>query len=67
MKVKKLKWKKEAENVVKYIASLGCIERKIADLIMQGCNSTEIKSILKLSDKEYNTYLSDMKEYEKRN
>lgn len=33
---------------------------------MQGCNSTEIKSILKLSDKEYNTYLSDMKEYEKR-
>ena len=54
------------ENVVKYIASLGCIERKIADLIMQGCNSTEIKNILKLSDKEYNTYLSDMKEYEKR-
>ena len=54
------------ENVVKYIASLGCIERKIADLIMKGCNSTEIKSILKLSDKEYNTYLSDMKEYEKR-
>lgn len=54
------------ENVVKYIASLGCIERKIADLIMQGCDSTEIKSILKLSDKEYNTYLSDMKEYEKR-
>ena len=54
------------ENVVKYIASLGCIERKIADLIMQGCNSTEIKSILKLSDKEYNIYLSDMKEYEKR-
>lgn len=54
------------ENVVKYIASLGCIERKIADLIMQGCNSTEIKIILKLSDKEYNTYLSDMKEYEKR-
>lgn len=54
------------ENVVKYISSLGCIERKIADLIMQGCNSTEIKNILKLSDKEYNTYLSDMKEYEKR-
>lgn len=54
------------ENVVKYISSLGCIERKIADLIMQGCNSTEIKNILKLSDKEYNTYLSDMKEYDKR-
>ena len=54
------------ENVVKYIRSLGKIERQIADLIMQGCNSTEIKSILKLSDKEYNTYLSDMKEYEKR-
>ena len=54
------------ENVVKYIASLGTVQRQIADLIMQGCNSTEIKSILKLSDKEYNTYLSDMKEYEKR-
>lgn len=54
------------ENVVKYIASLGCMERKIADLIMQGCNSTEIKDILHISDKEYYTYLSDMKEYEKR-
>lgn len=54
------------ENVIKYVSSLGRIERKIADLIMQGCNSTEIKNILKLSDKEYNTYLSDMKEYEKR-
>ena len=54
------------ENVIRYISSLGTIQRKIADLIMQGCNSTEIKNILKLSDKEYNTYLSDMKEYEKR-
>ena len=54
------------ENVVKYIASLGCMERKIADLIMQGCNSTEIKDILHISDKEYYTYLSDMKEYDKR-
>ena len=54
------------ENVVKYISSLGGIERKIADLIMQGCNSTEIKEILHISDKEYYTYLSDMKEYEKR-
>lgn len=54
------------ENVIRYISSLGTIQRQIADLIMQGCNSTEIKNILKLSDKEYNTYLSDMKEYEKR-
>ena len=54
------------ENVVKYIASLGTIQRQIADLIMQGYNSTEIKEILHISDKEYYTYLSDMKEYDKR-
>lgn len=54
------------ENVIRYIRSLGKIERQIADLIMQGCNSTEIKEILHISDKEYNIYLSDMKEYEKR-
>lgn len=33
---------------------------------MQGYNSTEIKEILHISDKEYYTYLSDMKEYDKR-
>ncbi len=54
------------ENVIKYISSLGTIQRQIADLIMQGCNSTEIKEILHISDKEYYTYLSDMKEYDKR-
>lgn len=54
------------ENVIRYISSLGTIQRQIADLIMQGCNSTEIKEILHISDKEYYTYLSDMKEYDKR-
>lgn len=54
------------ENVIRYISSLGSVQRQIADLIMQGCNSTEIKEILHISDKEYNKYLSDMKEYEKR-
>lgn len=54
------------ENVIRYISSLGTIQRQIADLIMQGCNSTEIKKILHISDKEYYTYLSDMKEYDKR-
>ena len=54
------------ENVIRYISSLGTIQRQIAYLIMQGCNSTEIKDILHISDKEYYTYLSDMKEYEKR-
>lgn len=54
------------ENVIRYISSLGSVQRQIADLIMQGCNSTEIKEILHISDKEYNIYLSDMKEYEKR-
>lgn len=54
------------ENVIRYISSLGSVQRQIADLIMQGCNSTEIKEILHISDKEYNTYLSDMREYEKR-
>lgn len=54
------------ENIIRYISSLGSVQRQIADLIMQGCNSTEIKEILHISDKEYNTYLSDMKEYEKR-
>lgn len=54
------------ENVIRYINSLGVIQRQIADLIMQGYNSTEIKDILHISDKEYYTYLSDMKEYDKR-
>lgn len=54
------------ENVIRYINSLGTIQRQIADLIMQGYNSTEIKEILHISDKEYYTYLSDMKEYDKR-
>lgn len=54
------------ENIIRYISSFGSVQRQIADLIMQGCNSTEIKEILHISDKEYNTYLSDMKEYEKR-
>ena len=54
------------ENVIRYISSLGTIQRQIANLIMQGCNSTEIKKILHISDKEYYTYLSDMKEYDKR-
>ena len=54
------------ENVIRYINSLGVIQRQIADLIMQGYNSTEIKEILHISDKEYYTYLSDMKEYDKR-
>lgn len=54
------------ENVIRYIGSLGTIQRQIADLIMQGYNSTEIKEILHISDKEYYTYLSDMKEYDKR-
>lgn len=54
------------ENVIRYISSLGTIQRQIADLIMQGYNSTEIKEILHISDKEYYTYLSDMKEYDKR-
>lgn len=54
------------ENVIRYINSLGTIQRQIADLIMQGYNSTEIKEILHISDKEYYIYLSDMKEYDKR-
>lgn len=54
------------ENIIRYINSLGTIQRQIADLIMQGYNSTEIKEILHISDKEYYTYLSDMKEYDKR-
>lgn len=54
------------ENVIRYINSLGVIQRQIADLIMQGYNSTEIKEILHISDKEYYTYFSDMKEYDKR-
>ena len=54
------------ENVIRYISSLGTIQRQIADLIMQGCNSTKIKEILHISDKEYYTYLSDMKEYDKK-
>ncbi len=54
------------ENILEYLNSLGFIEKKIAKMIMDGYESREIKQILKLSDKEYRTFISDMKSYEKR-
>lgn len=54
------------ENIQKYLDTLGVTQRKIAELIMEGQNSAEIKEKLKLSDREYSMYLSDMKAYEKK-
>lgn len=54
------------ENIQKYLDTLGVTQRKIAELIMEGQNSAGIKEKLKLSDREYSMYLSDMKAYEKK-
>lgn len=54
-----------SERISEYVGVLGSVQRKIADLIMNGYDSTEIKSMLNLSDKTYAKYLHDMKDYQK--
>lgn len=54
------------EKISKYVSVLGNVQRKIATLIMEGYNSTEIKKELNLSDSTYNKYLLDMKSYSKK-
>ena len=54
------------ENIQNYLSILGVTQRKIANLIMEGYDASDIKKKLNLSDKEYSTYMSDMKAYDKK-
>lgn len=53
------------ENVDKYLKTLSDRQRQIANLIMQGYPSVEIKEKLKLTEKQYIDALKDMKAFEK--
>lgn len=53
------------ENINAYLNSLSEIQRKMAEMIMDGYSPGEIKCALKLTDKEYSTALSIMKSYDK--
>lgn len=54
------------EKIERYLKTLSTMQRKIAELIMQGFNPVEIREKLNIPDKEYNLYISDMKSYEKK-
>lgn len=54
------------ENITKYMNSLGDIEKKIAEMFMNGYSSKEIKEDLGISSKQYSEYLADMKSYDKK-
>lgn len=54
------------ENIIKYMNSLGDIEKKIAEMFMNGYSSKEIKEDLGISSKQYSEYLADMKSYDKK-
>lgn len=49
----------------KYLQVLGETQRKMAILMSQGYKSEEIRNILNLSEKEFNTFKKDMRNYEK--
>lgn len=53
------------ERVEKYFKTLSDRQRRIANLIMQGYPSVEIKEKLKLTEKQYIDALKDMRAFEK--
>ena len=53
-----------SEESKKYYSLLSTQQKKIADLIMEGCDRKEIQQILNISDKDYNFYLQRMQSYE---
>ena len=55
-----------SEKTKMYINSLGSIQKQIAYYLMDGYESEEIKELLSLTDKEYSSFLSDMKSYDKK-
>ena len=54
------------ENVSNYMETLGLIQKEIAKMIILGYSNNEIKEELKLSDKNFSLYFSDMKKTEKK-
>lgn len=54
------------DNIIKYMDSLGECQKKIAEMLMNGYSSKEIKEDLGLSSKQYSEYLADMKSYDKK-
>lgn len=55
-----------SEKAKAYINSLGSIQKQIAYYLMDGYEPEEIKELLSLTDKEYSSFLSDMKSYDKK-
>lgn len=53
------------ERVFKYLEALTARQRSIAGLIMQGCRPLEIRMKLKLTEKQYQDALKDMRTFEK--
>lgn len=53
-------------KVKAYINSLGSIQKQIAYYLMDGYEPEEIKELLSLTDKEYSSFLLDMKSYDKK-
>jgi hypothetical protein len=53
-------------NMERYLSNLNETQKKIAGMIGNGSNSSEIKEVLGLNDKEYSDQILDMKSYEKR-
>lgn len=53
-----------SEESKKYYSLLSTQQKKIADLIMEGCDRKEIQQILNISDQDYNFYLQRMQSYE---
>lgn len=54
-----------SDNVERYLDSLTSLERKIADLIMDGCGATEIQERLHIDEKRYRVIIEGMRSFEK--
>lgn len=53
------------ENIQNYLYALSPKQKQIAELIMNGYEPFEIKENLKITDKQYNDHLKDMRTFEK--
>lgn len=55
----------QAENIEKYLSSLSKVQRQILEMKIQETPVSEIKDILKLTDKQYEQHCNEIKSYEK--